>query len=253
MYLIDTHAHIYSEYFSNIDDIINQAKSKGVKKIICIGTDLKTSQDSINIAEKYDNVFCTVGIHPHDAKDAPPNYIKELEQLGSHNKVVAIGEMGLDFFYKHSNKNIQIKVFTDQLELSNDLGFPSVIHMRDAFEDTIQCIKKTKLNKGVVHCFTGNSYEAKQLLNLNLLLSFTGIITFSKELSETVKTVPIDKIMIETDSPYLAPVPNRGKKNQPLYLPLIAKKIAEIKDRSYDEICIHTTRNAIKFFNLDEK
>jgi len=252
MNLIDTHAHIYSEYFSNIDELISQADSKGVKKIICIGTDLKTSKESINLAEKYNNVFCTVGIHPHDAKDAPENYIKELEQLGSHNKVVAIGEMGLDFFYKHSNKNIQIKVFTEQLELSNDLDLPSVIHMREAFEDTIQCIKKTNLNKGVVHCFTGNSHEAKKLLNLNLLLSFTGIITFSKELSETVKTIPINKIMIETDSPYLAPVPNRGKKNQPLYLPLIAQKIAEIKDLSYEDVCAHTTFNAVNFFDLNE-
>ena len=148
--------------------------------------------------------------------------------------------------------DFSFKIFTEQLELSNDLGLPSVIHMREAFEDTIQCIKKTNLNKGVVHCFTGNAYEAKQLLDLNLLLSFTGIITFSEELSETVKTVPIDRIMIETDSPYLAPVPNRGKKNQPLFLPIIAKKIAEIKHLSYEDVCAHTTCNAVNFFDLDE-
>ena len=252
MYLIDTHAHIYNEYYSNIDEVINKAYSKGVKKIICIGTDLETSRESIETASKYSNVFCTVGVHPHDAKDAPKSYLKELEDLASYEKVVAIGEMGLDFYYKHSNKKNQVKVFIDQLELSNNLNLPSVIHMREAFEDTIKCIKKTELQKGVIHCFTGNSYEARQLLNLNLFLSFTGIVTFSKELADTVKTIPLDRLMIETDSPYLAPNPNRGKKNQPFFLPIIAQKIADIKDLSYDDICEYTSLNAINFFDLNE-
>ncbi len=251
MYLIDTHSHIYYDtYKNNLDEIINRAKDNNIKKIICVGVDLKTSEQSIKIAEKYNCVYATVGYHPHDSQKTDKNYLKEIEKLYSHDKVVAIGEIGLDYYYKHSPKKIQQKIFNEQLELAKSLNAPVVIHNRLSDADLLNSLKEQKITNGVIHCFASNLNFAKSIINLGLFISFTGLITFVKDLEEVVEKISINNIMIETDSPYLTPIPNRGKTNEPYMVKYIAEKIASIKKIPIDEVIKKTTSTANNFFGI---
>ena len=249
-YFIDTHSHIYyKEYKNDLKNVIDSANKNNVKKIICIGTDIETSYESIEIANKYSEVYCTVGCHPHEASKMDDNDILELEKMCENPKVVGIGETGLDYYYSHSSPEIQKKRFIDQIELSKSLDLPLVIHNRDSDEDLMKILDNYR-PRGVIHCFSGDTAMAKKAINLGMLLSFTGIVTFkNSSLGEVVKEVDLDKIMLETDSPYLTPTPFRGKRNEPKHVKIIANKIAEIKNIPIKKVAEKTTKNALKLFN----
>lgn len=248
--MIDTHCHLYDEkLYSNLEQIIINANDANIEKMICIGDNLATSEKSIKISETYQNIYATIGIHPHEAKNAPTSYLSILEKKSTHNKVVAIGEIGLDYYYNFSDSDIQKKVFFEQLKLAKNLNLPSVIHCRDAYEDLYTTILKSEHNKGVIHCFSGSVEFAKKIIDLGFYISFTGMITFVKELEIVIKEIDLKHIMVETDSPYLAPIPYRGKINQPAYVNKVAEKIAEIKNISLEEVEKTTTNNANLLFN----
>ena len=249
-FLIDTHSHIYyDEYKHDLPDIISNAEEDGINRIICVGTDIKTSYESVKIANEYSNVFCTVGCHPHDSSKLKDNDIYKLEEMCKDPKVVGIGETGLDYYYNHSLKDIQKKSFIQHIELSKELDLPLVIHNRNSDNDLMKIITQYQ-PKGVIHCFSGNLEMAKEVVDLGLLISFTGIITFKNFTSvDVIKEISLDHFMLETDSPYLSPVPYRGKRNEPKNVKIIAEKISEIKNISIEEIKKQTTKNAYKLFH----
>jgi len=250
MELIDTHSHIYYDKYTDIDEVLDRAQENNVSKIICVGVDIESSFKSVNLAEKYDMIYATAGYHPHEAKDTDANYLKELESLLLHEKVVALGEIGLDFFYKHSDKKKQITVFEEQLNLAKSLNIPCVIHNRESDKELLKSINKTKNNNGVIHCFASDIILAKELIKLNFYLSFTGLITFANELEDVIKNIPLEKIMIETDSPYLTPIPHRGKRNEPYMVKYVATEIAKIKNISFEDVANQTTKTAKDFFGI---
>ena len=247
---IDSHCHIYYETFDNdIADVINRAHDVGVTKLVCVGVDLESSESSINLADKYEDVYATVGFHPHESKLAESNYLNNLESMARHPKVVAIGEIGLDFHYNHSDTNIQKKIFIEQLELAKSINLPTVVHSRNADIETFEAISGIKKSRGVVHCFASDLKHAKKIIKLNYHISFTGLITFAKDLAEVVKEIPLKNILIETDSPYLSPIPFRGKRNEPQHVIEIAKEIAHIKGVDLSVVENETTRNTLNLFN----
>ena len=251
MEFIDTHCHIYYDKYQNdISDVINRANDKNIKHIICVGVDLESSEKSIILSDQYESVFATVGYHPHESKSAVDNYLYKMLELLKHPKAVAIGEIGLDYYYKHSDKKTQIKVFREQLELAKDLDMPVIIHNRESDKDLYDNLKNSKINNGVIHCYSSDVKYANKIFDLGLLVSFTGILTFSKSLQAVVKEIPLEKMMIETDSPYLTPIPFRGKRNEPHMVSLVAEKIAEIKNISIDEVANVTTETAKNFFGI---
>ncbi len=249
---IDTHAHLYYDNLKNqLAKVVERAEAAGVTQIICVGTDLPSSETSISIAEKYDAVFATVGVHPHDAKDAPDDYLHQLRDLTSHSKVVAVGEMGLDYFRDFSPRNMQKEVFQSQLALARELDLPAVIHNRDADEDILKILEEVRYEKSVLHCFSSNTEMAGRAISLGCLLSFTGNVTFGKNHTESVLlTTPLNRIMLETDCPFMTPVPNRGKLNEPANILHIAQWIAKIKRIDVSEVAESTTSTAQFFFNL---
>ena len=247
--LIDTHSHIYyDQYNDDLDEVINRSLDKGVDKIVCVGVDLQSSIQSLELANKYDNIFCTVGYHPHESEKATDQYLNELEVMCKEPNVIGIGETGLDYYYKHSNIEIQKKRFIEQIELANSLDLPVVIHNRESDNDLYKILKKY-IPKGVIHCFSSNIDFANKIVDLGLLLSFTGIITFkNSNLYDVIESTPISKIMVETDSPYLTPEPYRGKRNEPSYVSIIAEKISEIKKIPINDVAKQTTSNALNLF-----
>ena len=249
---IDTHAHLYYDNLkSQLDDIVSRAQDANVNQILCVGTDISSSKASINIADQYPNIYATVGIHPHDAKDAETDYLSVIEDLVSHPKVVALGEMGLDYFRNLSPKAIQIEIFTSQLQLAKKLDLPAIVHDRDADEDILKILGEIDYQKTVIHCFSSDAKMAEDVLKLGGLISFTGIVTFGKNHTESVlNSISLKDIMLETDCPFLAPVPNRGKLNEPANIPHIAKRIAEIKNVELNEIAQITSGTARQFFNI---
>jgi len=248
--LVDTHSHIYyDKYNDDFDEVINRAIDNGIVRIICVGVDLESSIKSLEIANKYDNIFCTVGYHPHESSKASSSSLNELANICKEPKVVAIGETGLDYYYKHSDIKTQKELFIKQIELANNLDLPIVIHNRDSDEDLYAILSKYK-PRGVVHCFASNTALAKKLVELEIMLSFTGIITFkNSNLNNVLKSISISNIMVETDSPYLTPEPYRGKRNEPAHVSIIADKIAEIKGLPIDTVIKQTTLNALKLFD----
>ena len=249
MNLIDTHAHIYyDDYADRIDEVIKSATDNGVEKIISIGVDLKTSEQCIKLAEKYKEVFATCGIHPHEADKAPNRYTYELEDMYKEKKVVGVGEIGLDFFYDISDRKVQRKVYHEQLELAADIDLPAVVHCRESDDDILHGIQESSKGVGVIHCFASTLGFAEKIIDTGFHLSFTGLITFVKELEEVVKNIPLEKMMVETDSPYLTPKPHRGKKNEPSNVRYVAEKIAELKDITFEEVAESTTSTASNLF-----
>ena len=248
--MIDTHCHINDEkYKHDIDIIVQKAIDSGVKKMICVGVDLETSEKAILISNKYEEVYARVGYHPHESKDAPQRYIYELEDMAKNSKVVAIGETGLDYYYNISPKSIQKHIFNEQIELSKDLNIPIIMHNRNSDKDLLSIIESSKLDYGVVHCFSSDWDMAEKLLKLDIKLSFTGMVTFIKDpIEEVLKKIKLDDFFLETDSPYLAPNPHRGKRNEPAMVNLIAEKIAQIKNVPLETIVESTTKNALSFF-----
>ena len=249
MKLIDTHAHIYYDNYSKrIDDVILEAADNGVEKIISIGVDLESSEKCITLADKYKQVFATCGIHPHEADKVPKGYLYELEQFYKYQKVVAVGEIGLDYYYDFSERKTQRKIYHEQLEMANSLDLPAVVHCRESDDDVLCGIQESGHNSGVIHCFASNLDFANSILETGFYISFTGMITFIKELEEVVREVPLSKMMVETDSPYLSPKPFRGKRNKPAYVLHVAEKIAKLKDISLEEVAESTTKAAYSLF-----
>tara|TARA_B110000467_G_C18292529_1_gene465772 strand:- start:50 stop:811 length:762 start_codon:yes stop_codon:yes gene_type:complete len=249
MNYIDTHCHIYMDRFDkDRDDVIQRAIDNGVERMICIGVDLDSSEKSVNIAEKYPQVFATAGIHPHEAKNAPPRYLHELEQFYHHPKVVAVGEIGLDFHYNFSDIKEQITIYNEQLEIATSVNLPAVVHCRESDDEILNGIIKSKNGYGVIHCFASTLSFSQQILKAGFHLSFTGLITFVKELEKVVKETPLERMMLETDSPYLAPTPHRGKRNEPFYVKEVASKVAKLKNLPLEDIVKQTTRSAELFF-----
>ena len=249
---IDTHAHLYYDDLKNqLGDVVKRAEAAGVTQIICVGTDLPSSETSISIAEKYNAVFATVGVHPHDAKDTPDDYLRQLRDLASHSKVVAMGEMGLDYFRDFSPRNVQKEVFQSQLALARELDLPAVIHNRDADEDILKILEEVRYERSVLHCFSSDTEMAGRAVSLGCFLSFTGNVTFGKNHTESVLlTTPLNRIMLETDCPFMTPVPNRGKLNEPVNILHIAQWIAKVKRIDVSEVAESTTSTAQIFFDL---
>ena len=249
MTLIDTHAHIYSDDYSDrIDDVIQAAEDNGVEKIISVGVDLATSEECLKLAEKYPSVYASCGYHPHEAVKAPKGYLYELEHFYEHPKVVAVGEIGLDYHYNFSDPRCQIKVFREQLEMANSNNLPAVVHCRESDDDVLYGIHQSGNKSGVIHCFASDLDFANSILKTGFYISFTGMITFVKALEVVVREIPLDKMMVETDTPYLSPKPHRGKKNEPAYAVYVAEKIAELKKISIEEVADATTETAYNLF-----
>ncbi len=251
MQLIDTHAHLFAEeYQGRLDEVLQRAEEAGVTAVICIGLDLPTSQQAITIAETYPNVWAAVGVHPHDAGDAPPDILQRLEALAAHEKVVAIGETGLDYVRNISPLEVQRSLFQGQLELARSLDLPAIVHNRRADEDLLAIIQTVGHAKGVLHCFSSTPEFARQALDFGFHISFTGTVTYGKNRNEAVlQAVGLGHVMVETDCPYLAPVPHRGKTNEPAFVRHIAEKIAGICGTTLEEVARITTANAGELFS----
>lgn len=253
MKLIDTHAHLYyDQMYNNLDTVLDEATENGVTKIICIGTDLNTSKQSVEIANKYDNVYAAVGIHPHDSKDVTKDYLKDLEALAlSSKKVVAVGEIGIDHYRNISPKEIQEKVMIEQMELAQSLSLPIIFHNRDADNDIIEILKQHSFSRAIAHCYSSDLSFAEQLIDLNVLLSFSGNVTFKNSINQSaIKNITLKDFVLETDCPFLAPQPFRGKPNEPKYVKDIALFISDLLDIEFEEIAIQTTNNAESFFKI---
>lgn len=251
---IDTHCHLSSEYYDDIQLIIDNAKKNHVNNLIISGCDKKGIEESIEIANNNKNIYLALGYHPSEVNTTTDEDIKKLKSIVQKNKqVVAIGEIGLDYHWEKENKEAQKKLFKKQLELAKELDLPVVIHSRDAFQDTYDILKESKCN-GVIHCFTGNLNNAQMYLSLGFYLGIGGVLTFKNtNLKETIKDIPINKILLETDSPYLAPTPYRGQQNCPEYIPLIAQELSNILEKDINYIAKQTTENANKLFKLNIK
>ena len=251
--MIDSHCHLDHEpLFEDLENIIKRSKEIGLEKILTICTTLDSFTNILKIIEKDPMIYGTFGIHPHEAKDNIVDTDQIINHVKQSNKIIGIGETGLDFFYNHSDKDQQIKSFEENIQASIKLNMPLIIHSRDAEDETYQILKNHEKDnsKILIHCFTGSKKYADKLLELNSYFSASGIITFKNaiDLQETFKTIPLDKLLIETDSPFLAPVPNRGKKNEPSFIKYTAEKLAEIKDVSFSEISSRTTNNFNNLF-----
>lgn len=252
--LFDTHAHFDDRQFDkDRDEVLKSLKSFGVSNIVNIGADMKGSEKSIELAEKYDFVYATVGIHPSETGDMTDTDIDKLRSLAKHPKVRAIGEIGLDYHYDdNAPADVQKKWFIRQLELAKELDMPVVIHDRESKGECLEILKNQKISNGVFHCYSGSAETAREILKLGMMISFTGVLTFknARRAVEACAAVPLDRLMIETDCPYMAPEPHRGERNFSGYVRHVAEKIAEIKGVSYDEIVEITNRNARKFYGI---
>ena len=254
--IIDSHCHLdYEPLINDINKIILNAKKNNVINLLTIGTSLESSKKVLEIVEKFENVYGAIGIHPNSTSNNLSDLNELIDIKKKSKKIIAFGETGLDYFYKRSKKNDQIQSFEQHIEFAISENVPVIIHTRDADEDTISIIKKYyNRTKFLIHCFTGSLEFAKNLLNLECLISFSGIVTFknSSELRNVVKYVPIERMLIETDSPYLSPDPLRGKSNEPANVKIVGENIAKIKEISFEEVAKLTTENFKNFF-LNEK
>jgi TatD DNase family protein len=263
---VDSHAHLDGKQFdSDREQTITRARDAGVRNIVAIGNGDGPAQVDcgIRLAEKYDFIYATLGIHPHEARLADETAYQNMERLAKHPKVIAWGEIGLDYYYDHSPREVQKEVFLRQMELAAAAKLPIVIHCRpsdnseNAWEDCLGLISERWASRGIggiLHCFTGTWPHAKSALDMGFMISFAGNLTFPKaqQIRDAATQVPLDRILIETDSPYLAPVPNRGKRNEPAFVVETARKLGELRAMSADEIGELTTRNFYNFFKLTE-
>ena len=255
--LIDSHAHIQGkEYAGEVEAVIARAREAGVGKIIAVGGagDISSNTEAIALARPFPDIYATVGMHPHDAKDVGEDELQKLKELTSHPKVIAVGETGLDYYYDHSPREVQRRVFAEFIHLARETGLPIVVHERDAANDAAQLLRGEGEGKirGVIHCFTGNYEAACAYLDLGFYISFTGIITFKNAdpLREVVRKLPLEKMFVETDSPYLTPMPYRGRRNEPAYVRYVAETGARIKGLSLEEVARVTTQNVQELFGV---
>ena len=247
--MIDSHAHILNEYYDNIESLIKELQEKNVIKVINCADSIKSANEVIESYKKYDKYLLpAVGIHPENVDEI--NKVKEIENIIKKEKVFAIGEIGLDYYWNKDNKEKQKELLNLQLDLAEKYKLPVIIHNRDAIQDCFDELKKRKL-KGVIHCFTGSYEMAKEFIKLGYKLGIGGVLTFkNSKLHELIEKISINDILLETDSPYLSPEPFRGKTNIPSNVLYVAKRIAEIKEISLEEVIDQTTKNAIELFDI---
>ena len=249
--MIDTHCHIYSEYYDDISSLIDDIKKNGINKIIINGCDMKSNLEVLKLTKKYDIVYGALGFHPTELDNYSDDSIKWLEENINNDKIVAIGEVGLDYHYENADKEKQIKAFNEQLQLAEKYKKPIIVHTRDAIQDIYNILKKYKL-KGSIHAFSGSLEMAKEFINLGYYIGVGGVCTFknAKNIVNVIKNISTEYILLETDSPYLTPEPYRGKINTPKNISIIADKIAEIKQINISEVVDVTTDNANALFDF---
>lgn len=253
--LVDSHAHLDDGRFDrDRDKLIKSLKEFGVDLVINPGADLNSSIKAVSISEEYDNIYAAVGVHPHSAKEMDEYTIDILKSFTNRRKVVAIGEIGLDYYYDNSPRDIQREKFIEQLNLAKEVKLPVIIHSRDANKDTFDILKEAQDGtlRGVMHCYSGSVEMAMEYLKLGFYISLAGPVTFknARVAKEVAKAVPLDKLLIETDAPYLTPEPYRSKRNEPIYVRYVAGTIAELKGISFEEVAKQTSQNAKRLFNL---
>jgi TatD DNase family protein len=253
--LIDTHAHLdMPEFDKDRNEVIKRAQEGGIDYILTVGIDPDSCRSAITLAEQFDFVYAIVGIHPHNAKDVDEASYDFLRTCARHAKVRALGEMGLDFFRNHSPREVQLKRFREQVALAREVRLPVVIHDRDAHRETIDILKEEKASEvgGVIHCFSGDYAMAAACMDMGFYISVPGTVTFTKAqtLQEVVRRIPLERVLIETDCPFLAPVPFRGKRNEPAYVQYVARAIADIKNLSFETVAATTSENARLLFGI---
>jgi TatD DNase family protein len=253
--LFDTHVHLNADQFEeDVEDVITRAKETGVANMVVVGFDEKTINRALELVQTYDFLYAAVGWHPVDAIDMKDDHLVWLEELSDHPKVVALGEMGLDYHWDKSPKEIQKDVFRKQIRLAKKVKKPIIIHNREADQDIVNILKEEEAKDvgGIMHCFGGSVEIAKECLAMNFHISLGGPVTFknAKRPKQVAKEIPLERLLIETDCPYLAPHPYRGKRNEPAYVKLVAEQIAELKEMEYEEVAKQTTKNAKKLFGL---
>ncbi len=246
----DTHCHIYKEYYENIDETIKNAKENHVNRFINNGCDTTSNKEVLKLAENYNDMYCALGIHPEKVEEYSKSDLKFIENNLSNPKVIAIGEIGLDYHYTKENKEDQIKLLENELKLAETYHLPVIIHSRDATQDTINTLKKFKI-KGVIHSFSGSLETAQIYIKMGYLLGINGVITFkNSKLKEIIKEIPLENIILETDSPYLTPEPYRGKKNEPARIYDIAQFICNLKEINIEELTRITNQNIKRIFDI---
>lgn len=252
--LVDSHCHLdYLARDGDLDDVLTRARNAGVSPMVTISTKLREFDIVLGIAEQADDLFCSVGVHPHEAESEPDTTTAQLVDLARHPKVIGIGETGLDYYYDHSPRDVQRRLFRAHIGAARETGLPLIVHTRDAEADTIE-ILRDEMEKGaftgVIHCFSGTRQLADRSLELGFHISISGIVTFksAEDLRRTVEAVPLERLLVETDSPYLTPVPKRGKRNEPAMTAYTAAKVAEIKGVSAEEVAAQTTQNFRNLF-----
>ncbi len=253
MSLIDSHAHLEMPRFDDDrDEVVRRAQASGVERIITVATNLADANKAVEIARQYDIVDMALGIHPHDAKTASEKDLEQMMEIAVDSGAVAWGEIGLDYHYDHSPRSVQREVFAQQLRIAQKLDLPVIIHTREAWEDCLKILNEEMDDawRGVVHCFGGGLAEAEKVVEMGFHISFTGTVTFKKDMPEheVIRHVGIERILIETDSPYLTPAPNRGKRNEPAYVRFVAQKIAEILEIPFEKVAEITAANTRRLF-----
>jgi TatD DNase family protein len=250
--LIDTHCHLfYDDLKNDLPGVLDRAHDLGVNRFICVATNMEDAKECLLMGESHENIFASAGVHPHDAKDAPEDFVDQIYDLMTFDSMVAVGEMGLDYFRNISNPEIQKNVFRIQMGIAQSLKKPVIFHNRAADDDVIKILKEFPDVRGVAHCFSSNLETAKTFMELGYFISFSGNLTFkNSHLPEVAKDLPLDRILVETDSPYLSPVPHRGKPNEPGRTRFVAEKLAEIHDVPLKVIAEKTTTNAMDLFGL---
>jgi TatD DNase family protein len=256
--LIDTHTHLDDpRYDGDREAVIERAREAGVEILVTIGCDLATSRAAVGLADRHEQIYAAVGVHPHEVKHIGDEWYGELRRLAAHRKVVAYGEIGLDYHYNQSPPHLQRDRFREQVGLARELGLPIVVHTREAARDTAAILKEERADTvgGVFHCFSGDAELAKDALDLGFYVSFSGVVTFrnAEALRNLVKTVPLDRLLIETDCPYLTPVPHRGRRNEPAYVALVAEALSQVLhggSRDMEEVARHTSANALRLFKI---
>ena len=254
---IDTHAHIFLPNFAGeVDQIIDRAKAAGVDYLIVPGTDVATSIQAVELSEKYNCVYAAVGVHPHDTKDWNDSLIEKLEELAKNKKVVAIGEIGLDYYYDFSPREIQLQAFESQIKLALKLNLPIIVHNREANDDVMSLARKYKDSglRAQFHCFAGSVHDARELIEMHHFISFPGNVTFKNAdgIRKVLSRIAVDNLLLETDAPFMTPVPHRGERNEPAYIKLVAEKIAEVHKLTVEDVGRSTSYNAHKLFGIGD-
>jgi TatD DNase family protein len=253
--LIDSHAHLeMPEFRRDLTEVIQRAKTSGVEYIFTVGTEKKDWNRALEIAHSHPSVYAILGVHPHNAREIDEETYPSLRKLCADDKVRAYGEIGLDFYRNLSPRDVQLKRFREQIQFAKELGLPIVVHDREAHQETLEILKSEKAEEsgGIIHCFSGDYEMAKECIEMGFYISVAGTITYkhSERLKEIVEGIPLESLLIETDAPFLAPVPFRGKRNEPSYVRYTAQKIAEIKNVSFEEVAEATTKNALRVYGL---